>query len=59
MGGISGEENSLGAPLLGVAGVEGVDGVALEPGVPGVHVPRREQFPRTLLLVQLVERLVG
>ena len=45
-------------PPLGVAGVEGVDGVALEPGVAGVHIPWREQFPRPRLFVQLVERLV-
>ena len=47
------------APLLGVAGVERVHGVALEAGVARVHVPRREQLPRALLVVEVVERLVG
>ena len=58
VGGVAGEEDAPGAPLLGVAGVERVDGVALEPGVAGVHVPRREQLPRPRLVVELVERLV-
>ena len=34
------------------AGLERVDGVALEPGVAGVHVPRREQLPRPRLVVR-------
>ena len=58
VGGVAGEEHAPGAPPLGVAGVERVDGVALEPGVAGVHVPRREQLPRPRLVVELVERLV-
>ncbi len=36
VGGVTGDEHPSGAPLLGVAGLERVDGVAFEAGVVGV-----------------------
>ena len=59
MGGVAGEHDPCVAPTFGVAGVEGVDGVALEAGVAGVDVPWREQLPRALLVVELVEGFGG
>ena len=59
MGGIAGDEDPAGPPLLRVTSPEGVDGMAFEGGVVGRHVPGREQLPGSLLVVQLVERLVG
>ena len=51
---VAGEQDAPDAPLLGVAGVERVDGVALEAGIAGVDVPRAEQLPGSLFVVQLV-----
>ena len=46
------------APAVGPARAEGVDGVALELRVGPGEAPGREQPPRGLLVVQLLERLV-
>ena len=59
VGGVAGEERPSGAPARGVPGLERVHRVALQPGVARMHVPRREQLPRSGLVVELVERLVG
>ncbi len=59
VGGVAGEEHVPGPPLVGTARVERVDGVAFEARVAGVHVPRLEQLPRPLLVVQLVDATRG
>ena len=43
--GVAGEEDPPDLPPLGDPGLERVDGVALEPGVAGVHVPRARAAP--------------
>lgn len=59
VGGVPGQQDPAVVPPLHPPGLEPVHGVALERGVAGVHVPRRQQLPGGGLGVELVEGLAG
>ena len=59
VGGIAGQQHVAPSPLVGPSGLEPVHGVAFERGVGRRHVPRREQLPGPVRVVELVGGLVG
>ena len=59
VGGVAGEQHVARAPPIGPPGLEPVDGVALERGVAGRDVPGREQLPRPVRVVELLDGLAG